>query len=154
MRLLSRHVLSVAADQAGLTVEDLTGPARDRSRVFPRHRAMLALRTLRPDLSYPMIGRIFGGRDHSSVIAGCKAAETRARADEDEGAALADLIQTCRRLSSDAEGDRNLVLAHRTATRLDNAIQLVGRVLEDLQLARERAYDLTGDLFADLPRAA
>ena len=63
-------ILQVVAAQYGLTVEEITGPKRLRPLVNARHIAMYLMRDLLPDYSYPMIARIFEGRNHTTVISG------------------------------------------------------------------------------------
>jgi len=48
-------------------VEDLKGKSRQRPLVTARQIAMYVFRDL-TDLSYPAIARLFGGRDHTTVI--------------------------------------------------------------------------------------
>ena len=55
----------VAADH-GFSVADLQGPSRRGPLVLARHTAMYVCRDL-TDLSLPKIGKLFGGRDHSTV---------------------------------------------------------------------------------------
>ena len=51
----------------GLKVSDLTSKRRTQNIVFPRQIAMYLCRKL-TDSSLPVIGKAFGGRDHSTVI--------------------------------------------------------------------------------------
>lgn len=51
----------------GLKVSDLSSKRRTRNLSFPRHIAMYLCRK-HTTASYPEIGQLFGGRDHSSVI--------------------------------------------------------------------------------------
>jgi len=60
-------ILDAVAETYGLTVEELVGPRRARPLVTARHVAMYLIRSL-TDYSYPSIGKVFGGRDHSTVI--------------------------------------------------------------------------------------
>jgi len=60
-------ILDAVAETYGLSVEDLIGPRRARPLVTARHVAMYLMRTL-TDYSYPSIGKVFGGRDHSTCI--------------------------------------------------------------------------------------
>ena len=60
-------ILSAVAETYGLTIEDLVGPRRARPLVTARHVAMYLVRTM-TDYSYPSIGKVFGGRDHSTCI--------------------------------------------------------------------------------------
>ena len=51
----------------GLTVDSLRGKSRQRELVTARQISMYVFREL-TDLSYPSIARLFGGRDHTTVI--------------------------------------------------------------------------------------
>ena len=51
----------------GFSVEALQGKSRQRPLVTARQMAMYVFREL-TDLSYPAIARLFGGRDHTTVI--------------------------------------------------------------------------------------
>jgi hypothetical protein len=52
----------------GITWEEVTGIHRNRHIVEARHACMYEVKTQRQDLSYPLVGRIFGGRDHTTVL--------------------------------------------------------------------------------------
>jgi chromosomal replication initiator protein len=60
-------VLEAVSEAFGFSVEELTGPKRQRPLVRARQVGMYLLREL-TDYSYPAIGREFGGRDHTTVI--------------------------------------------------------------------------------------
>ncbi len=62
-----RELLDEIAGQLGFDVADLCGKSRQRPLVTARQIAMYLFRDL-TDLSYPSIARIFGGRDHTTVI--------------------------------------------------------------------------------------
>lgn len=51
-----------------ITIKDVKGPRREEDVVRARQIAMYELHVQREDLSYPGIGRIFGNRDHTTVI--------------------------------------------------------------------------------------
>ena len=55
------------AEHLGFEVEALRGKSRQRPLVQARQTAMYVFREL-TDLSYPAIARLFGGRDHTTVI--------------------------------------------------------------------------------------
>ncbi|MFN8636290.1 MAG: chromosomal replication initiator protein DnaA [Chloroflexota bacterium] len=63
-------ILDAVARHFGVTVEDLRSKARHKEIVTPRHLAMYLLRE-DARLSYPQIGQLLGGRDHSSVLHAC-----------------------------------------------------------------------------------
>jgi chromosomal replication initiator protein len=61
------EMLTEIAAYFSLTVDALRGKSRQRELVTARQVAMYVFREL-TDLSYPAIARIFGGRDHTTVI--------------------------------------------------------------------------------------
>jgi chromosomal replication initiator protein len=65
--ITSKVILDATAKMFGFSLEDLTGQSRRRPLVTARQIAMYAFREL-TEFSYPMIGREFGGRDHTTVI--------------------------------------------------------------------------------------
>ncbi|MGA0064937.1 MAG: chromosomal replication initiator protein DnaA [Ilumatobacteraceae bacterium] len=61
------QLLAEICDFLGVTVEAIKGRSRQRPIVTARQTAMYVFREL-TDLSYPAIARLFGGRDHTTVI--------------------------------------------------------------------------------------
>jgi chromosomal replication initiator protein len=61
------ELLNEIAVILGYSVESLRGKSRQRPLVTARQSAMYVFREL-TDLSYPAIARLFGGRDHTTVI--------------------------------------------------------------------------------------
>jgi len=61
------EMLTEMASYFGLTVDALRGKSRQRDLVTSRQVSMYVFREL-TDLSYPAIARLFGGRDHTTVI--------------------------------------------------------------------------------------
>jgi chromosomal replication initiator protein len=61
------ELLAEMAVILGFSVEALRGKSRQRPLVTARQQAMYVFREL-TDLSYPSIARLFGGRDHTTVI--------------------------------------------------------------------------------------
>jgi chromosomal replication initiator protein len=66
-RITPQMILEATAASYGFTVEALCGPSRTRPLVTARQVAMYLVRSL-TDYSYPAIARVFGGRDHTTVI--------------------------------------------------------------------------------------
>ena len=63
-------ILDATVDQFGFTIEELTGKSRRRPLVITRQMAMYVTRQM-TDLSFPVIAREFGGRDHTTVMHAC-----------------------------------------------------------------------------------
>ena len=66
-RISPQMILEATAASYGFSVEALCGPSRTRPLVTARQVAMYLTREL-TDYSYPAIGRVFGKRDHTTVI--------------------------------------------------------------------------------------
>ena len=64
-------ILKMVAEHYDLKVADLRGSRRQRSVAHPRSVAMYLCRK-HTQSSYPQIGRGFGGKDHSTVLAACR----------------------------------------------------------------------------------
>ncbi len=68
--LKPEDILAAVSDFYGLPVSDICGSKRLRPLVHARHVAMYLIRDLLDNYSYPMIARIFDGRNHTTVISG------------------------------------------------------------------------------------
>ena len=86
-----RKVRDEVARAFGIEPHVAIGRGRHREVVWPRHVAVWVVRTVFPQLSYPMIGTLFGGRDHSSIIYGFDKVVYR-REREADFAALTDAL--------------------------------------------------------------
>ncbi|HEX8958971.1 MAG TPA: chromosomal replication initiator protein DnaA [Solirubrobacterales bacterium] len=75
----------------GVSREELVGPTRAAAPLRARQVAILLTREL-TDLSLPQIGRLYGGRDHSTILNSLRRAEARIAAD----AELADQVDELR----------------------------------------------------------
>ncbi len=64
------RILTVVAERFGVKAEALCGARRTRTIAMPRQVAMYLTRQL-TDLSLGEIGRLFGGRDHTTVMYAC-----------------------------------------------------------------------------------
>lgn len=62
----------------GIGLEDLLGSRRDSKLVLPRHVAMYLCREM-VGASFPSIGKSFGGRDHTTIMNGCKNIQKKKR---------------------------------------------------------------------------
>ena len=65
--ITAKLIMNSTADLFGFSIAELTGQSRRRPLVTARQVGMYVFREL-TDYSYPMIGREFGGRDHTTVI--------------------------------------------------------------------------------------
>jgi len=68
VKTMKEITMEVLDDYPGVSLEEVQGPRRTRAFVRPRQMAMYRIIKERPDLSYPMVGRFFGGRDHTTVL--------------------------------------------------------------------------------------
>ena len=85
-------VQKVVTDAFGVRLSDLKSKRRTKAVVLPRQVAMYLCRTL-VGTSLPEIGRLFGGKDHSTVIHACKVIEEKKEKDQDLKARIEALIK-------------------------------------------------------------
>ena len=76
----AEHILRAVASFYNVKVSDLKGQRRHKQIALPRQVAMYLTRKL-TDLSFPEIGRAFGGKDHSTVMSACKKVERLVQSD-------------------------------------------------------------------------
>ena len=67
----AENIRDVVAEYYSVSVKDMMGKKRSREIVRPRQMAMALIRELTRD-SFPEIGQVFGGRDHSTVMHACE----------------------------------------------------------------------------------
>ncbi len=70
------RVIDDVADQYELRREDLLGQCREKAVAHARQEAYWVLK-MRFGMSYPAIGRLMGGRDHTTIIHGVRKFEAR-----------------------------------------------------------------------------
>lgn len=70
--ITGKIVMALVGEHFGLTHQDLTGPMRPYCIARPRQIAMYLMRNYCPHLSYPHIGRLLGGRDHTTILHGVR----------------------------------------------------------------------------------
>lgn len=78
---------------------DLKGKCRSKDIVVPRQLAMYLTREL-TDTSLPAIGKVFGGRDHTTVLHACKKVETQISKDKN----FASLVDEVTRMIKNGNG--------------------------------------------------
>ncbi len=67
----SEKVLKVIEKFYNVSIDDISGKKRNRELIKPRQISMYLLKNM-VGLSYPEIGRELGGKDHTTVMYGCK----------------------------------------------------------------------------------
>ncbi|RJP55060.1 MAG: hypothetical protein C4557_02035 [Anaerolineaceae bacterium] len=74
------HVIDLVARKFGLTSEKLLGRDRTKDVALPRQIAMYLLRE-EAKISFPQIGEVLGGRDHSTVMSAYEKIKEQIHAD-------------------------------------------------------------------------
>lgn len=69
-RITPELIMEVVADYYRVEKDDLIGQRRNREITFPRQVAMYLIREM-TGISTTRIGKLFGGRDHTTVLHGC-----------------------------------------------------------------------------------
>ncbi|WP_085424105.1 helix-turn-helix domain-containing protein [Xaviernesmea oryzae] len=67
-KTVQQIVVEVLQGFPNISLADVKSSRRSYPVVIARQTAMYEVRQQRPDLSFPMIGRWFGGRDHTTVL--------------------------------------------------------------------------------------
>lgn len=75
------RIIRGVADYYGLTKQQLTSKTRTKNVANARHIAIYLTRKML-DLPYNIIGREFGGRDHSTIISACEKVEKQMKTSE------------------------------------------------------------------------
>lgn len=88
------QVVDAVCAHFGLTPEDIFSVGRRHDLVFARQVAMFLCRR-HMGLSFPELGRAFGGRDHSTVLYSCKKIEQLQRDDKSIKSMLQALTEKC-----------------------------------------------------------
>jgi chromosomal replication initiator protein len=84
------EIQQAVSESFGLSRQELVGPSRAALPVRARQVAILLTREL-TDLSLPQIGRLYGGRDHSTVLNAIRRVQSEAGVDESLRRRLDDL---------------------------------------------------------------
>lgn len=64
-----RNYIKRRCEELGVPYEGIVGSSRFRRYCYPRQLIMWELKTfVKPSISYPELGRLFGGRDHTTAL--------------------------------------------------------------------------------------
>jgi len=67
VRITQDKIFNAVSNKYGISVDKIRGKLRDKDIAMARHICMYIMRTV-TDMSLPAIGKLFGGRDHTTVI--------------------------------------------------------------------------------------
>ena len=74
------RIQSIVSDFYNITLDDLIGKKRHSKYILPRHIAMYIIKS-KYNIPYKTIGKLFGNRDHSTVLAACEKIENELKQD-------------------------------------------------------------------------
>lgn len=94
-RVAASDIVTTVARKYGVPTELVYGRSRKRGPVFARQLAMFLCRDL-TSKTFSEIGRLFDGRDHSTVIHACETIKSLRDTDEKVAATLASLVNQLR----------------------------------------------------------
>ena len=94
--ITSQRIIQVVAERFHIEPGDILGARRTRSISEPRQLAMFLARQL-TDHSYPELGRHFGGKDHTTVLAACRKLEKLTKQDPSFAATVEEIKAALRR---------------------------------------------------------
>lgn len=95
--LTAEHIVSVTASHFQIEMDDIIGSKRNKNVVTARQVAMSLCRTLL-GMSYPALGKFFGGKDHSTVIYSINKIKQLQQDNEDMKKLFLALSKRCRQL--------------------------------------------------------
>ena len=96
------HILSVVASRYGCSSTQLRENTREKELILPRQVAMYLCREILGE-SYPSLGLIFGGKDHSTIMYAVKKIEKMKVTNKDAHIQLTELTKQCRNCASRGE---------------------------------------------------
>ncbi|HXJ76035.1 MAG TPA: helix-turn-helix domain-containing protein, partial [Candidatus Dormibacteraeota bacterium] len=70
-------IVAACSEITGISIDDMRGPRRSRHLAWPRHFTIWMIRRLRWDMSMPMIAKLMGNRDHTTVLHAVRNVEKR-----------------------------------------------------------------------------
>ena len=91
-KVTPEKIQKVIAAHFNIKIVDMKSKKRTKTLVFPRQMAMYLCREVLK-LSFPEIGRLFGGKDHSTVIYACNVIEKQKEKDPNTGYLLEDVLK-------------------------------------------------------------
>ncbi len=89
-------VVEHVGSQTGVDPKDILGTSRRPEHVFARQLSMFLCREIL-GLSYPVLGHLFGGKNHSTVIHSCKKIHILRISDKDTNNLVTELTKLCRK---------------------------------------------------------
>lgn len=131
MRVTGRQVIDFVAERHGLTFQQMTGQQRVTCVARPRQIAMYVMREVCPHLSLPAIGRLLGGRDHTTILHGIQRIEALIHTQED---VLKEVLAALRHFDNEALSTDILLEA-----RIDAATKHLNALLHERKLSEARA---------------
>lgn len=96
--LTPERIISVVANYYSIHKKDIVGKSRKKEFVIPRHMAMYLIREI-TDSSLIEIGKIFGGRDHSTIINGISRIDQAMKMDKAVNLAVSNIEQRIRTIN-------------------------------------------------------
>jgi chromosomal replication initiator protein len=97
--LTAEHIVSVTASHFQVEVKDIMGAKRHKNVVMARQTAMTLCRSLL-GMSFPALGKFFGGKDHSTVLYSIRKMQSMQTDNEETKKMFQTLSKKCRQLGA------------------------------------------------------
>lgn len=106
-----RAAITAAARLSGVSSEEIIGRAKVTHAAHLRFAVIIAVRSRKSPPSFPMIGRMLGGRDHSTIYNGLRRGRELVRNDDEFAAFVLQLIDEVSATVEVSSADRARVSA-------------------------------------------
>jgi hypothetical protein len=130
MSITCRLIAETVCTTYDVKMLDLYSARRDRPIILPRHMSWALARHLTPK-SFPEIGRLMGGRDHTTVIAGIRKIEQAMETDAEIAANFQTLTNALTLLGEASDKSARLSVQFGDVDPVDTAYRILNAPLRD-----------------------
>jgi hypothetical protein len=124
------QIVDAVALECGVSRSHILGTYRRARIVRARHLAMYVVEETSPQISLPVLGRLFGGRDHTTVLHAIRKAEQRRKTEPEFDRLAAAMLARFPELEREREAaPADADALHRLAADMERSARLCGQYL-------------------------